>query len=81
MFNFDEIDIKGLGILDVIDETIKRFKDKIDNNNDVKRNLLWMDNKPRNEKGWQQAFHLSIFQKLEDALCIIISIMKWRIKL
>lgn len=67
MFNLDEIDIKGLGILDVIDETIKRFKDKIDNNNDIKRNLLWMDNKPRNEKCWQQAFHLSIFQKLEDA--------------
>lgn len=67
MFNLDEINIKGLGILDVIDETIKRFKDKIDNNNDIKRNLLWMDKKPRNEKCWQQAFHLSIFQKLEDA--------------
>ena len=30
-------------------------------------NLLWINNKPRNEKCWQQSFHLSIFQKLEDA--------------
>lgn len=67
MFNLNEIDVEGFDVIDVVDETIKRFKNKIDNNNDIKRNLLWYKEKPRNEKCWQQAFHLSIFQKLEDA--------------
>lgn len=67
MFNLDEIKTEKLSPLEIVHETIIRFKDKIDNNNDIKRNLLWIDDKPRGEKTWQQAFHLTIFQKLEDA--------------
>lgn len=67
IFNFDEINVKNLSLIEIVDETIKRFKNKIDNDNDIKRNLLWCENRPRNEKAWQQAFHLTIFQKLEDA--------------
>ena len=67
MFNLGEINTEDLSPLEIVHETIMRFKDKIDNNNDIKRNLLWAENRPRGEKTWQQAFHLTIFQKLEDA--------------
>ena len=67
MFDFEEIKIENLSPLEIVHETIIRFKDKIDHNNDIKRNLLWINEKPRSEKAWQQAFHLTIFQKLEDA--------------
>lgn len=65
-FNLNDVNVESLEILDAIDKIIKKFKDKIDNNNDIKRNLLWINEKPRKEKTWQQAFHLAIFQKLED---------------
>lgn len=38
MFNLNEIDVEGFDVIGVVDETIKRFKNKIDNNNDIKRN-------------------------------------------
>ncbi len=66
-FDLNDIDVSNLNQLEIIDKTIMGFKDKIDNNNDIKRNLLWVNNKPRGEKSWQQAFHLAIFQKLEDS--------------
>lgn len=67
IFDFKEMNIKDLSSLEIVHETIMRFKDKISNNNDIKRDLLWIKDKPRPEKTWQQAFHLTIFQKLEDA--------------
>jgi len=66
-FDLGKMEIENLSLLEIVHETIMRFKDKIDNNNDIKRNLLWVNGKPRAEKAWQQAFHLTIFQKLEDA--------------
>lgn len=64
---FDLGEIASVSPLEIVHETIMRFKEKIDNNNDIKRNLLWVNGKPKVEKAWQQAFHLTIFQKLEDA--------------
>lgn len=60
MFKFDKYKTSDKPPLEVIDETVRNFKKLIDNNNDIKRNALYANNKRRSEKSWQAAFHLFI---------------------
>lgn len=60
LFKFDKYKTSDKPPLKVIDETVRNFKKLIDNNNDIKRNALYANNKRRSEKSWQAAFHLFI---------------------
>lgn len=64
MVDASEQEIKEPTPTKVINEIINNFKKLLDNNNNVKRNLLWYNGKPRIEKSWQQAFHLYINELL-----------------
>lgn len=46
--------------LTIINDLIKEFKVLIDNNNYIKRELLWTKNKHKPEKAWQSIFHLFV---------------------
>ena len=60
LFKFDLYNPSNKKPLEVIDETIHNFKKLIDNNNDIKREALYINDRRRPEKSWQAAFHLFI---------------------
>lgn len=60
LFKFDSYDKSNKKPIEVIEETIQNFKKLIDNNNDIKREALYINGKRRPEKSWQAAFHLFI---------------------
>lgn len=60
LFKFDSYEKSSKAPLEVIEETVQNFKKLIDNNNDIKREALYINGKRRKEKCWQAAFHLFI---------------------
>lgn len=60
LFRFDLFQKSCKIPIEVIDEIINNFKKLIDNNNDIKRNALYVKGLRRPEKCWQAAFHLFI---------------------
>lgn len=53
--------------LTIIDDLIKDFKNLLDNNNDIKRSICWAgEEKPKQEKAWQSAFHLFVTRILKS---------------
>ena len=50
--------------LEIIEYIIRRFEKFINNNNKIKRELLWEDSKYKPESAWQQVFHLFVYEYL-----------------
>ena len=50
--------------LEIIEYIIRRFEKFINDNNKIKRELLWEDSKYKPESAWQQVFHLFVYEYL-----------------
>ncbi len=58
---------KNEDILELIDDIINSFKNFIDNDNETKRNLLYNNKKPKNEKCWQSIFKVYVNKIIEKS--------------